>query len=241
MAEKITGIVLGVTKYNDSNNIVTLFTKERGRLSFISPSGSGKAANARRAKLQPLSVVTTDLNFKPNSELQRLGSLSSSEIWTDIYFHPVKRIIALFLSEFLGRLLYATMPDPALFDFLINSFRLLDRISDNISDYNIAFLVSLLPYSGIQPDIIPWQPGLVFDYASGTFVMETDAKGPFLKDTEAEAVEFVSRINFSNMKCLRLTNINRRQIFNSLLNYYSFHFPGLGSLKSPEIIREIFL
>lgn len=240
MGEKIKGIVLNVRKYNDRNCIVTLYTRERGKLSFISPSGTGKASNARRAVLQPLAVIDTEVNFKAGVELQRLGSFTTSEVWTDIYFHPAKRAMALFISEFLYKLLNATMPDPQLFDFLYNSFRLLDRMETGVADFHIPLLVSLLSFSGIQPDVSGYRQGYVFEFASGSFVPEFEAKGPRLEGNEAAAAPFVVRINFSNMKCLRLTGANRRQILYSLLNYYSYHFPGLGSLKSPEVLREIF-
>ena len=240
MAEKITGIVLNVRKYNDRNCIVSLYTKERGRLSFISPTGTGKASNLRRARLQLLSVVSTDLNFKESSELQRLGSLSSPEIWTDIYFNPTKRALSLFLSEFLYKLLSASMPDVPLYDYLVNSFRLLDTMKNGIADFHIPFLVSLLSFAGIQPDVSGYRPGRVFEFASGSFVPENIAKGPVLLGEEAEAVPLISRVNFLNMKRLRLNSISRRRILYGLLNYYSYHFPGLGSLKSPEVLREIF-
>lgn len=240
MTEKLTGIVLNVRKYNDKNSVVTLFTRERGRLSFISPSGAGKAANARRARLQPLAVISTELNFKPGNELQRLGSVTAAEVWKDIYFDATKRTITLFISEFLYRLLNATMPDPRLFDFLVESFRFLDVMKDNVNDFHIPFLVSLLSYSGIQPDVSSYREGYVFEIASGSFVAEFEAKGMTIRGEEAKYVPIISRINFSNMKCLRLNSMNRRQILYSLLNYFSYHFPGLGSLKSPEILREVF-
>ena len=240
MSEKITGIVLNVRKYNDRNSVVTLYTRSRGRLSFISPVGSGKGGSARRAKLQPLAVVSTDLNFKPASELQRLGSVSLETVWTDIYFHPIKRIMSLFLSEFLDKLLIATMPDPYLFDFLIDSFQLLDGLKSNIADFHIPLLVSLLSFSGIQPDVSEYKPGMVFDFNSGSFLWPEKSEGPSIEPSLAHHVKSIARINFSNIKRLRLTNANRRQILYGLLNYYSFHFPGLSALKSPEVLREIF-
>ena len=141
---------------------------------------------------------------------------------------------------FLYRLLNMTMPDPRLYEFLVNSFRLLDRMESGVADFHIPFLVSLLSFSGIQPDVSHYHEGWVFELASGTFVPENEANAPIIKGSEAKAIPFISRINFSNMKSLRLTGVNRRQILYGLLNYYSYHFPGLGSLKSPEILREIF-
>lgn len=241
MREKITGIVLNVRKYNDNHDIVTLFTREKGRLAFISPSGSGKASMARRARLQPLGVVASEINYKEAAELQRLGSISSPVVWTDLYFHPAKRALSLFISEFLYHLLKATMPEPGVYDFIERSLRLLDSMETGISDFHIVFLASMLSYSGIQPDISGYLPGYAFEFASGSFVKEYEARPPSFKGEEAAAVKFISRINFSNMKYLRLNASSRRQILYGLLNYYSYHFPGLGALKSPEILREIFL
>ena len=240
MAEKITGIVLNVRNYNDRNHIVTLFTRERGRLSFISPIGSGKTSKMRRARLQPLALISTDLNYKPNAELQRLGSISPVAVWSDIYFHPAKRAMSLFISEFLYRLLNATMPDPQMFDFIVDSILLLDRMEKQVSDFHIPFLISLLSFSGIQPDISGYRKGYAFEFASGCFVPEFKALRPMLTGLEARYVSLMARINFSNIKYLRLTNAGRRQILYAILNYYSYHFPGLGSLKSPEVLREIF-
>ena len=241
MGEKIKGIVLNVRKYNDRNCIVTLYTRERGRLSFISPIGAGKQANMRRARLQPLSVIETEIHYKPTTELQRLGSVITSEVWQDIYFDSTKRAMALFISEFLDRLLNASMPDPSLFEFLINALRWLDEMNTGSSDFHIPFLVALLRYSGIQPDVSGYRPGYIFDFSSGGFVPEFEVKGPAIGLEDSVFVPLVCRINFSNIKRLRLTNVNRRQILYGLLNYYSYHFPGLGNLKSPEVLREIFM
>ena len=240
MSEKITGIVLNVRKYNDRNNIVTLYTCERGRMAFISPTGSGKASNARRARLQPLSVIATEINYKAGLDLQRLGTLNSSEVWSDLYFHPVKRSMALFVSEFLYYLLNASEGDKPLFDFLVESIRLLNRMNKGISDFHIPFLVSLLSFSGIQPDVSAFAPGKVFDFVSGCYIDANESIGPNISGVAARYVKPVSKINFNNIKRLRLSNDNRRQILYSLLNYYSFHFPGISSLKSPEILRELF-
>lgn len=240
MSEKINGIVLNVRKYNDRNNIVTLYTREKGRMAFISPVGSGKASNVRRARLQPIAVIETEINFKSGSELQRLGSITSGEVWSDIYFHPAKRALAMFISEFLYRLLNASMADPHLYDFLVDSFRLLDGMKDGINEFHIPFLVSLLSFSGIQPDISGMREGYVFEFASGAFVPEFEAKGPVVSGPYTRFIPWISRLNFSNMKSLRRAKADRRQILYGILNYYSYNFPGLSTLKSLDVLREVF-
>lgn len=240
MPEKINGIVLNVRKYNERNCIVTLYTRERGKISFISPTGTGRASKVRRARLQPLSLIQTDLNFKPTAELQRLGSLFSPKMWSDIYFHPLKRTISLFISEFLSKLLTASMPDPPLYDFIVDSLRLLDAMDSGVNDFHIAFLISLLPFSGIQPDTDNYRRGYSFDFNAGAYVPDYKASPESLHGAEAKAVRLIASLNFNNIKRLRLDSSSRRRILYAILDYYSFHFPGLGSLRSPEILREIF-
>ena len=220
--------------------MVTLYTRSRGRLAFLTPLGTGKASNARRARLQPLTLIQTEMHYKPTSELQGLGTFSVPEVWSDIYFHPLKRTMALFVSEFLYRLLNATMADEKLFDFLKEAIRYLDRQQKGVADYHIPLLVSLLSYSGIQPDVSGYEAGRLFDFHSGSFLAPGQTGFATLSIEESRYVTLVSRINFTNIKRLRLTNAGRRQILYGLLNYYSYHFPGLGNLKSPEILREVF-
>ena len=74
--EKIRGIVIDVIKHNDRHNVVTLFTRDRGRIAFLSPVGSGKSARMRNARLLPLSVIETDVNMRQNRELQLLGAVT---------------------------------------------------------------------------------------------------------------------------------------------------------------------
>lgn len=240
MTEKIVGLVLNVRKYNDKNVIVTMYTRSHGRLSFISPMGSGKASNARRARLQPLSFISTELNYKSGVELQRLGSVALVEPWNDLYFNNTKRALTLFLSEFLYRLLNATMAEENLFDFLVDSLRLLDRMKEDVNDFHIPFLVSMLSYTGIQPDVSRYSEDKIFDFNSGSFRYPEEAGSVVLSPLESKTVCFISRLNFNNIKKVRLNNVSRRQILYGLLNYYSFHYPGLSTLKTVDVLREVF-
>lgn len=254
MTEKITAIVIDITRHNDKHNVITLYSRSRGRLSFLSPVGSGKAGKLRQARLQPLAVVDADINFKPNAELQKLGSFSLHNVWKDIYFHPMKRMMVLFLSEFLNKLLRATMPDPSLWDYIYQSISLLDNTQENFGNYNIAFLSSLLPFAGIQPDPSKYSTGYLFNMQTGNFApdfLETDFlntrngaenslnKGYILRGEEARIAALLCRINFFNVRILKLDRKSRYTILQKLLQYYSIHFPGAGNLKSLEIMHDL--
>lgn len=242
MTEKITAIVLDITHHTDKLDVVNLYTRSKGRIGFLSPSGSGKAARLRQARLQPLAVIDADIKFKPSSELQRLGSFSLHEVWTDIYFHPGKRNLALFISEFLNKLLRASMPDENLWDYIYNALQYLDRAQTNINDFHIAFLASLLPFAGIQPDRSGYAQGKVFDMNNGVFKSQglfTHAQN-LLSPEESRIAALLCRINFYNVKALKLNSTLRFSMLRKLLDYYSIHFPGSGKLKSLDILHELY-
>lgn len=240
MNEKIRGIVLDVKKHSDKVSIVTLYTRSRGRLSFVSPLGSGKSGKMRQARLQPLAVIETDINYKPVAELQRLGSFSLYDVWGEIYFDPVKRLVALFLGEFLNRLLRATMPDENTWDYIYNSLRLFDKMHSGVADFHITFLSSLLPFAGIQPDGSEYRNGYFFDMQAGVF---TDSRPPhpdFLGGADARLAALLCRVNYATIRALHLNGSNRNEILREILHYYAIHFPGTSGLQSLDIIHDIF-
>ncbi len=240
MTEKIQGIVIDLTRHNDRLSIVTLFTRSKGRISFLSPIGSGKSARLRQARLQPLAVIEADINFKGNAELQRLGNFALAEVWSNLYFDPVKRLLALFIGEFLNRLLRATMPDEALWDYLLESLRLLDRLQEGVADFHIAFLASLLPFAGIQPDPTGFTPGMYFNMQSGTFSTTQPPHNDYLSGDDAVWAARLCRIDFANIRALKLNGEIRARILKELLKYYSIHYPGTSTLKSLDILHDIF-
>lgn len=239
MTEKFRAIVLDITRHTDKHNIVTVFSRSRGRIAFLSPCGNGKAGRVRQSRLQPLAVIEGDMRFSQTAELQKLGAFALHDVWTDLYFHPVKRMLVLFLSEFLNKLLKASMPDENMWDYIVSSFRLLDGMSQGIADFHIAFMASLLPFAGIQPDASGYEEGDVFDMRAGGFTHSAPPHNDYLKGDEARFASLISRVNFFNIKVLKLNGALRASILGRLLTYYSIHFPGTTNLKSLPVLQEI--
>lgn len=236
--EKLLGIVLEVKKHSDRNEIVTLYTRSHGRMVFV----SGVAASNRRgraARLMPLSLVETDVRIVAGKELQRLPGVILAESWQTIYFQPAKLMTAIFLSDFLSHLLRTAQPDAAVFDFIRDSIRLLDGLEGNISNFNIAFLISMLPFAGIQPDISGYSEGLCFDMEAGCYVDTPLRRGTTLFGHAAAHLPVLARMNYYNMRRFRYTAPQRREILDGILKYYGLHIPSSDNLKSLDVLREI--
>ncbi|MDE5843601.1 MAG: DNA repair protein RecO [Muribaculaceae bacterium] len=240
MITKIHGIVLSIVRHNDRNNIVTLYTAERGRVSCLSSASPGKSGRLRNARLQPLALIESSINFRENRDLQFLGNISTPAPWRDIYFNPVKAPLVIFLSEFLRKVLQNSEPDKHIWNYIIASLSALDETQHSIANYHISFLVGLLHFIGIAPDDSDCAPGDFFNLRTSEFTPEHPGHNDILHPDEAALIPLLMRINFRNMHRYRFNVDQRRRLLRVLINYYAIHLSISPDLKSLDILSEIF-
>ena len=74
MQAKTTGIILHQVKYSDSQSIVSIYTREFGRMSYMVRGANRKKSATRSALLQPLSIVEIDVSHNPKKDIQSIKS-----------------------------------------------------------------------------------------------------------------------------------------------------------------------
>lgn len=240
MTETLSGLVTDVVRHSDRHNVVTLYTPTRGRLSCLSPAGTGRSARLRAACLQPLSVVEAEIRFRPGRDLQTLGRLAVTEAWPGLRINPVKAAVALFLQDFLRRFLRDSPPDTALWAYITSSLRFFSAQRVGIANFHICFIAGLLAPAGIMPDFDEATPGSFFDMRAGKFTILPPPHPDTVAPEEARFLPLIARINAANMHRFRFTAQQRRRLLSGLLRYYAIHLPGLASLKSPEVLADVF-
>ncbi len=240
MLEKLHGIVLQTIRHNDRNNIVTLFTAERGRISCLCPTGTSRAARLRRARMAPLAVVETEINFRAGRELQFLGDIAAPMPWRNLYFDPVKGAMTTFISEFLNRLLRTSESDLPMWNYLLHAIGALDALQRGMANYHLVFLLRLLRFAGIEPDMSTFRPDRYFDLRGGIFTDMVPLHRDFLMPADACRIQLLLRMNFRNLHLFKFNVDERRHILGILLRYYSLHLPMPSDFTSLEILREIF-
>lgn len=244
MIEKIEGIVIDIVRHNDRHNVVTLFTRSRGRMAFLVPAPKSKAGRKRNSTLLLMACVGADVNIKSGKELHNLSVVSPIRVWRTLYFSPVKSSLVFFLTEFLNKFLRQSPPEESLWDFIISSLETLDSLDERkLANFHIAFLKQLLAPAGIMPSLERHEPGMVFDMQQGEFqdpaLIFNRLQSVLLTPEESGFVNLLSRINYRNMWRLKLTKQQRAAVLNRMLQYYSLHLSTSFSLKSLEILAEI--
>ena len=240
MIEKFEGIVLRTLKYNDVLMIADIYTAQCGRMSFLVPVSHSKRSKVRSVLFQPLSMLSFTATVKAGRNLSRIAEAQPYAMYCSIPNDVVKSSIALYLAELLTFALREDGRDDALFTFLDRSFTLFDNLEQGYADFHLIFMVQLLRFQGIYPNLENYVPGCYFDLMQGYATREHPLHPHFLSPDDAVSFVELLRTEYSSMHRLSLNRVLRGEFLATLSLYYKLHIPEFPELKSAAILRELF-
>jgi len=239
MQVKTSGIVLHSIKYTDSSSIITVYTNEFGRVSYMVHGTNKKKSTCRAALLQPLSIVEIDVFHTPGKDIQRIKEMRMKFPLSGIPNNPIKNSVALFISEILFRALRQTEPDENLYLFLENSIQQLDCCESGIQNFHLIFLIRLSRFLGFEPNQ-DGESGKYFDLMNGIFLNEKPLHIHFM--TPEITLDFISALStdYSTLDKLIYMRDKRSILLKSMVEYYRLHIPEFHSLHSLAILQSLF-
>lgn len=240
MLQKTEAIILRNIKYNDTKNIVTTYTRESGRKTFLARRPRSRRGSIRQVYLQPLCPVVLEYDERKGRSLNSLSGVYPTSPLKSIPFHPSKIYIAMFLADFLDKVIRGSEKDEPLFRFLIYSVGCLDAVEGTAANFHIAFLVHLSQFMGFMPDTSNFQTGMFFDMEEGIFTHSIPTGGIFLNAADSEAAAAVMRMRYENMHLYKMSREERRRCIEVIIEYYKIHMPGFPQPKSLDIFKEAF-
>lgn len=242
MKKRITAIILGSIRHSEKSDIVSLYTAEAGRMQALTPANSGRKGRTASRRLIPLSVIEADINCSATRELQQLHSFATLRTWQGIYFNPIKNAIGIFMAEFMSKLLRDSAADPDTWQFILSSLSLLNDLGDSraLSNFHLAFCVRMLGLSGIMPDVRMEDDDSVFDMRAACYSPVRPTHKDIIGGKYAQVPKTVARMNYRNMHLFRLTKTQRDRMLDGILYFYALHLPGMDTLRSPKVLKELF-
>ena len=117
------GIVLHSIPYKDTSAIIYMYTEAFGRASYMVSRRRSKKSPLVKSLFIPLSVLDLEVEHLNKREIHRIKEARVCLPLQEILCDPIKNVLALFLSEFLFRVVKETEPDPRLFCFLYDSIQ----------------------------------------------------------------------------------------------------------------------
>jgi DNA repair protein RecO (recombination protein O) len=239
MQIKTIGIVLHSIKHTDSSTIITVYTQQFGRASYMVHGANKKKSVVRAALLQPLSIVEMDVFHTPGKNIQRIKDIRMEHQFNGIPFNPIKNSLALFISEMLFRTLRQSEPDESLFLFLENSILQLDCCEAGIANFHLVFLLKLTRYLGFEPNTDD-EHSNYFDLMNGVFQREKPLHAHYLLPEISRCFNEVLNADYSNMSNLSLQRSTRVKLVESLVEYYRLHIPEFHGLHSLAVLQSLF-
>lgn len=241
MFEKLKGVVLNTIRYSDKHNIVHIYTDGRGLMSFAVPQGKTQAARMRNTLLMPLSLVDIEAGVKPGRDLSMLREVRRNYPLATLYSDPVKNAVALFISELLAHVIQEPEGNDPLFRYIEQAVQLLEQMPNHVANFHICFLYHLGAHLGIQPNVESYRNGYWFDMTDGVFAPAATRGHMNLQPQEAQVIHLLSRMTFSNMGVFRFNREERNRVLDVIISYYRLHNAAIGTLRSPDILKQLFV
>ena len=240
MLYKTRAIILYNVNYNDTYTIVHVLTEAFGPVSYLTAKAKGKTTRVPKSLFHPMSIVELEVDHQNLREIQRLKEARAHIPLLSILNNPVKGTIGIFLAELIGKVTTDAQPDQRLFDFVLESIRILEMVERDYANFHLVFMIGLSRFLGFYPDSSGYRPGMYFDLRNGIFVNHKPAHVHFLNPDESEVFFNLLRMNYENMALFSFSRYERKDIIYRILEYYRIHLNRLPEIKSLEILHEVF-
>jgi len=204
------------------------------------PKSKSKSTKVHKSLFTPLSILEMETEHKPTRDIQRIREVRTLYPLYSISGNMIKTSIALFLSEFLSRVLRETDEHQFIFQYLSDSILILEESEKGLANYHLVFILKLTRFLGFYPNFENYNEGDFFDMSNGIFVSRQPLHKHYVNRYDSKALSLLSRINYENMSYFRFSREERVSIINRMLEYYRIHLHDFQNLKSLDVLHEIF-
>lgn len=220
MLHKTRGIVFRFTKYGESSIIVTIFTELFGIQTYIVNGIRSKNSKGKIALFQPLTLLDLVVYYKENANIKRIKEVKCAHQYQALTTDIRKSIIAIFISEMLNKTVKDETHAQEIFEFLFHALMLLDHQQNSVENFHLVFLIKLSRFLGFGAH------------------QADEILGARMLDSEEEAIlKNLLQADFTEQ--IVMTNVQRRNLLEAILRFYTLHMESLGEIKSVQVLRDI--
>lgn len=238
--EKSKCIVLHTIQYKDSTSIVHLYSENTGRIACFLPTSRSKKSAVKANLFQPLSILDLEIHVKQGKEIHQIKEARTAFPLIHIYTNPIKSSIAMFVAEFLFRIIREHEQNAPLFRFIESSIHILELSEKGIANFHLVFLLKFTSYLGFYPLDINPEGNNYFDLQNGIFVPQKPLHGHYLNQEQTAGLGKLLRINYETMDRFAYNRQQRQEIVAEILDYYRLHLNAFPAIKSLDVLKMLF-
>lgn len=187
-------LLLRATDYRDADRIVTLFTRDAGKLSAIARGARGSKRRFS-GSLEPYAVIRVELDER-RADLLGLKRAEMTRAFPNILSELARMDVAAGALALVREAHPPRVPDEALFVAAVQYLTIVDHEGDGERSVLLAFALRVLSLMGIAPRLqecgrsgvhVPAGRPAYFDPTLGAVVSRRFGGGPFLLSAELRA------------------------------------------------------
>lgn len=220
MLHKTHGVVFRFTKYGETSIIVNIFTDLFGMQAYIVNGVRSKSARSRIALYQPMTLLDLVVYHKENADIMRIKEIKCLYPYQSIPTDVRKSAITMFLNEMINKTIKDESHAQELCQFLIRSMITLDSLTEGVENFHLLFLLKLSRFLGF-----------------GAYNKNEVVGGRFASEEIEVLLETFIHTEYDAL--LQLTNVQRRELLELILKFYTDHIETIGEVKSLPVLREV--
>ncbi|MCX6640368.1 MAG: DNA repair protein RecO [bacterium] len=246
---KTEGIVLSTRAFSESSKILTLFTREYGKVAIL-VKGGRKGTKKFPGGLETLNCVDLQYYHKGGREIQNFKSFDLVEPYLTIRGDLVRTYTALSLVETVLRTTIAEDKNEQLFDNLVMTLGALDVQDQRPWAIRWKCLLEICGSLGFGLQLMDCAncsgagPMIGFDLASGGFICEREAlkqNGVIAASGEVWGIlRYLEKCPPESAVRVATQPRTGRKIEQLFLQYFRYHIPSLNHFESWKKLPEIY-
>ena len=243
MLHKTEGIVLRTVKYRETSVVTTIYTRMFGVQSYlVNGVFSAKKGRTDGAKFQPGALLDLVVYHSGQKQLQRIREAAWSVVYENLLTDVVKNCVALYICELLYKSVRQPESNEELYAFIRENLLLLDTASSRVTANIPLYLTLHLPrFLGFGISGAEVQGAFGLDLQEGVFVDEDPAHPYVLTGEPARLTALMlSAADVSKLEEVLIGKPLRTELYNRYQEYYLFHVPEFGRMKSLEVLNAVF-
>jgi len=238
---KTKGIVLSTVPYNDRARFVHIYTEQLGKVSCKIMLSRLHHNGGQRPFYAPLSMLELVLEGRAGQDLWQIkeASLLCSP-YTVSMLDPGKTAQCLYMAELLDRTIREVEANPRLWRFVSQSIELLQLTQQGSANFHLLFTTRLCYLIGFHVDNSAWREGMLFDISEGIYTAGPIYHQYYLTADSACWLHQLLDTRFSDLGSLHLNRQQRNVLLDMMLTFLRIHLPEVGTLRSVEVLKELF-
>ncbi len=240
MLVKTRGIIFRSVKYSETSIIADIYTEEKGLRSYIISGVRTQRARTKASLLQVMSLVELVVYHRNDKTLTRIKEIKPAYVYHAIPFQLARGAVGLFMAELARKTIREEAEQNLpLFNFLYESFCLLDRTEHSVRNFHLSFMLQLTGFLGFLPGESYSADSPIFDLEEGVFVAEAPRHPHHLTPRQSELLDQLLEYPPGRAYQVQMTREERQALLRELLTFYRLHIEGFPGLNTYEILETV--